>query len=204
MTLGRLIRTLGAHSAGAALKHALVRPDWLTRVFVAGDVTALLMQGTASGLMIMIDHVQTGSNLVVAGLAFHVMVFGLFWITAGLFHWRVRRDGLFDQPESLASASPAAVGWSRTLGMLYGCSALIMTRSIFRMIEFIMGDGGYLLSVEWPLYVFDSAPMWVVMAIFWWYFPSGLKVPTKKKGAVDNGGPLGSVVEVSAPANEKV
>jgi hypothetical protein len=25
---------------------------------------------------------------------------------------------------------------------------------------------------EWPLYVFDAAPMLVVMAIWWWWFPS--------------------------------
>ncbi|KAM0277073.1 hypothetical protein ACHAQH_006081 [Verticillium albo-atrum] len=56
--------------------------------------------------------------------------------------------------------------------MLYGVSGLIMARSVFRLDEFIMGMDGYLLSNEWPLYVFDSVPMLAVMVIFWEWFPS--------------------------------
>jgi hypothetical protein len=56
--------------------------------------------------------------------------------------------------------------------MLYGVSALVMARSLFRVVEFIMGNDGYLLSTEWPNYVFDAVPMLVAMGIFWWWWPS--------------------------------
>lgn len=39
MVLGRLIRLLGADS------HSLIRPKWLTKVFVLGDVLSFLAQG---------------------------------------------------------------------------------------------------------------------------------------------------------------
>ncbi|KAK2686457.1 hypothetical protein QWA68_015139 [Fusarium oxysporum] len=87
-----------------------------------------------------------------------------------LFHIRMRRD-------PAAKQIPADLKWEQLLYMLYGASALIMARSIFRMVEFIMGHDGYLLSTEWPLFVFDSTPMLVVMAIFWYWFPSVVQQP---------------------------
>lgn len=58
--------------------------------------------------------------------------------------------------------------------MLYAISALIMVRSIFRAVEFIMGNSGYLLSYEWTLYVFDSLLMIIVTVIFYVRYPSEL------------------------------
>lgn len=64
--------------------------------------------------------------------------------------------------------------------MLYAVSALIMIRSIFRVAEYIMGNDGYLLTHEWPLYLFDSLLMFAVTVIFYLRHPSALqsRVPT--------------------------
>lgn len=47
-----------------------------------------------------------------------------------------------------------------------------MVRSIFRVIEFIQGNAGYLLSNELYLYIFDAALMLLVMIAFNWVHPS--------------------------------
>lgn len=72
----------------------------------------------------------------------------------------------------------------QSLYMLYGVSALVMVRSVFRLIEYAGGQDGYLLSTEWPLYVFDSVPMWLVMVVFYLYFPDGLQ-PFTSDGVAD-------------------
>lgn len=59
--------------------------------------------------------------------------------------------------------------------MLYAVSALIMIRSIFRVVEYIMGQNGYPLEHEWTLYIFDSCLMFAVTVIFYWRYPNELE-----------------------------
>ncbi|KAJ0353907.1 hypothetical protein COL154_011954 [Colletotrichum chrysophilum] len=161
MTLGRVIRIVNGE------QHAIIRPSRLTKVFVAGDVLALAIQGSAAGLMVVSEYAKIAQGIVVAGLVFHICVFGVFWTTAWTFHSRMKKDPGYHEigPD---------VKWEQALRMLYGASGLIMARSVFRIIEFVMGNDGYLLSNEWPLYIFDSMPMFAVMGTFWYWFPSSV------------------------------
>jgi hypothetical protein len=43
------------------------------------------------------------------------------------------------------------------------------------MIEYIMGQDGYLLRTEWPTYAFDGALMLLVMIGFFLWYPSQLQ-----------------------------
>lgn len=95
-------------------------------------------------------------------------MFGLFIATAGLFQTRY-------QKHKMAIAAFDATGWRASMNALYGVSALIMIRSVFRVVEFAAGRDGYPLKNEWTFYVFDSVLMWVVMAVFFWWWPSNLK-----------------------------
>lgn len=56
--------------------------------------------------------------------------------------------------------------------MLYATSGLILVRSAFRVVEYIMGNNGFLLRREVFLYVFDALLMFAVMALFNWIHPS--------------------------------
>ncbi|KAK3934435.1 RTA1 like protein [Diplogelasinospora grovesii] len=164
MTLSRTIRSVNGE------RYSIVRADWLTRIFVLGDVLSFVVQGSAVGLMVTGgNNAVAGQWIVVTGLLIQMIMFALFGLTALLFHVRMRRDpmGLRSQRQTTA-----AVNWERSLHMLYGVSVLVMVRSVFRVIEFILGPDGYPLTHEWTLYVFDSVPMLVVMIIFWQWFPS--------------------------------
>ena len=153
-TFGRITRSANAE------KFSIIRPDWVTKLFVTGDVVSLMVQGSAAGLMLMAGHMKMGQSIVIVGLIIQILLFGLFWVIAAIFHLRMRRT------PTGACVSQQVVRWERQIYLLYSVSALVMLRSVFRLIEFIMGQDGYLLTTEWPLYVFDSIPMLVVMIIF--------------------------------------
>lgn len=93
--------------------------------------------------------VQRGEHIVVGGLVVQLLFFGFFLIAALLFHYRLGKKS--------TSHSPAAdVPWEKHLIVLYIASTLIMVRSIFRIVEYVQGNGGYLLRHETFLYIFDA------------------------------------------------
>jgi hypothetical protein len=159
MVLGRLVRA----TKGEA--HSIIKPRWLTRLFVTGDILSLTIQGSGGGLMVVAEFGKVAQAIVIVGLVFQIVIFGLFCTTAFLFHRRMRRDPVTEYVT-------AEIDWEQTLYMLYAVSGLIMFRSLFRVVEFIMGADGYLLSTEWPLYLFDALPMVIAMAVYWRWFPS--------------------------------
>lgn len=158
MTLGRIIRSVHAE------KHSLVPIKWLTKIFVMGDVVSFLVQGGASGLMATGNNVKMGSNIVVAGLVIQVVMFGLFIVTSIVFEVRMRRS-------PTTEAFDERIHWMSRVRTLYAVSALILIRSIFRVVEYAAGDDGYPLTHEWMLYVFDSVLMIISMLVWGIWHP---------------------------------
>ncbi|KAJ5416769.1 uncharacterized protein N7487_000319 [Penicillium crustosum] len=161
MTLGRIIRSVHAE------KHSLVRINWLTKIFVMGDVVSFLVQGGASGLMATGNNVKMASNIVVAGLVIQVVMFGLFIVTSVVFEVRMRRS-------PTTEAFDERINWMTQVRTLYAVSALILIRSIFRVVEYAAGDDGYPLTHEWMLYVFDSVLMIISMLIWAIWYPGNM------------------------------
>ncbi|KAJ2900338.1 uncharacterized protein MKZ38_002471, partial [Zalerion maritima] len=142
---------------------------------------------------------DVGEKIIVGGLWVQIVMFGLFAVTAVVFHVGFARRSPTARPclprPYTASASPygGAPGagrmggsgrpfnWRRVLFVLYGLSALILVRSVFRVIEYIGGSDGYLLRHEWTLYIFDSLLMWIAMVLFWWRYPSEIRPPGKQE-----------------------
>lgn len=167
MTLSRIIIRLRGE------RFSPIRTSRLTKIFVTGDITALLVQGGAGGMMVVNSLANIGQTIIIVGLVFHVCIFGIFITVTAMFHLRLQ--AYESQTSKARDASFANAGG--LIRMLYVCSGLIMFRSIFRVVEFAMGMDAYLLSTEWPLYVFDALPMFVVMVVFWKWFPSDVQTP---------------------------
>ncbi|KAF6831191.1 rta1 domain-containing protein [Colletotrichum plurivorum] len=163
MTLGRIIRSVHGESL------SVIRVNWLTRIFVTGDCFSFLVQASGAGLMVKDGNQKMGQNLIVAGLVIQIVLFGIFWITSVIFHTRLAK---YPTEASAAGTSP----WKSGLWMLYIVSALIMVRSIFRLIEYVLGGDGYPLQNEWTLYVFDATLMFLVMVAYAWRFPSAFQI----------------------------
>ncbi|KYK60407.1 hypothetical protein DCS_01544 [Drechmeria coniospora] len=169
MVLGRLMRSIHGE------RHSLIPIKWLTRAFVIGDIFSFLVQSTGGGLMGTSGFdPKTGQNIILAGLFIQIAMFGLFIVTSAVFDVRMRR---WPSRASLESGRR----WKNIMAMLYTTSALIMLRSVFRVIEYVMGKEGYLLKNEWTLYVFDAVPILLVMILYAVIYPGELRASNLNK-----------------------
>ena len=172
MTLGRVMCGLGP----AAESLSIIRINWLTKTFVIGDAFAFLVQASGAGYMAAGTSPKTGEVIVIFGLFIQIVFFGLFVTSAVLFHKRYNSQ----------LGARASFDWEKIMLMLYVTSALILVRSIFRIIEYGAGSDGYLLENEWPLYIFDSVLMLAVMVVFYVWYPNDLQAKTVyAPGAID-------------------
>ncbi|KAH9225699.1 hypothetical protein K456DRAFT_1755352 [Colletotrichum gloeosporioides 23] len=148
MVFGRLVILLDAE------KHSLIRRKWLTKFFLLGDILSIFGQAIGSGPN---DYHRW---------TWHPnLIFGFFMIVTILFHLRINRD---PTPTSLVVKTP----WRRLLQVLYVASFLILVRSVFRVIEYVMGEDGELQSKEVYIYIFDALLMLAVSAAFNYFHPS--------------------------------
>jgi TRAP-type C4-dicarboxylate transport system permease small subunit len=155
MILGRLIRTLRAEQL------SMIPVNWVTRIFVTGDVVAFTLQAAGGGIQSggSLDMYKLGEKIIIAGLFCQICMFGFFVVTAVLFHRRIKQT-----PTPIVKRG--GIPWLRYLSVLYITSIIILIRSIFRVVEYLQGNDGYLISHEVYLYVFDTILMAVVMLIF--------------------------------------
>lgn len=164
MCLGRIVR------ATEGEKYSLVPSSLLTKIFVAGDITGLVVQGVGSGYMTAgsLQAYYTGSKVVDGGLALLVASFAVFIVVAIYFDIQMRRN-----PTPEAESNP--LNWRGYLMVLYAGCILIFIRSVFRLVEYIQGNSGWLIRHEWTFYVFDAMLMFVAMVLFNIYHPSTIK-----------------------------
>lgn len=173
MTLGRTIRAVDG------TRWSIIPPQWLTRVFVLADVFSFLIQGSGAGLLVRGDrsnssNTQTSENIIVGGLVFQIVMFAVFCFAALAFDLRFRRN----EHAGLRPRLP----WRGMMVMLYATSACIMVRNVFRVVQYAMGQDGYLLEREWTVYIFDSLLMLSTMLLFWLRYP-GQQVGAKPAGS---------------------
>ena len=138
-----------------------VRQKFLTLIFVLGDLFSLVVQSNGASILTKKEpnSATVGKWVVTGGLIIQVFFFGVFMLISMVFYRRLRQS-----PTQHAKLIPDL--WRLYLFYLYIASTLIMVRSIFRVIEYIQGDDGYLLTHQVFLYVFDSTLMSSVMLLF--------------------------------------
>lgn len=162
MVLGRIIRSVRAESLSP------IRIGLLTKVFVTCDVLTFFIQGGGAGMMAQSSLGKTGQYIVLAGLILQIITFVLFLTTATVFKLRM------DRHPTLAALN-GDVPWKKHLYSMYAISGMILLRSVFRVIEYGLGNDGYLLSNEWPNYILDALPMFIAMVCFAVWYPSELR-----------------------------
>ena len=106
-----------------------------------------------------LDSVLLGEKIVIGGLFVQIAFFGFFVFVSFSFNIRMHR-----LPTEKAEQRHGV--WHKHLNTLYFASMLIMVRSIFRVVEYIQGNDGYLLRHEYYLYIFDAVLMLAVMVAF--------------------------------------
>ncbi|KAJ5950033.1 hypothetical protein N7454_001617 [Penicillium verhagenii] len=167
MVLGRIIVFLHAEHL------SLVPVRFLTKIFVMGDVLSFVLQGAGGGVMSSSGSANLliiGQWIIVAGLCVQLLFFGAFIITSMLFHIRIGQSPTQEAENSKVRGFPR--DWRGLLFALYIASALILIRSVYRVIEFAQGNSGYVISHEVFLYVFDATMMFLVMIVMNAFHPS--------------------------------
>ncbi|KAH7144245.1 RTA1 like protein-domain-containing protein [Dactylonectria estremocensis] len=178
MVLGRLIRLLDADN------YSLIRPQWLTKLFVLGDVISFLAQSSGGG---MLSQAKTksdqnlGEKIIIGGLGIQIVFFQFFMLVTVIFH---RRMSANPTPRSLSIGSV----WKQYILVLYAASVAIMIRSVFRIAEYINGSEGVLQSTEVYIYIFDAALMFAVALLFNIYHPSKILANQNKRILVSDDG----------------
>ena len=160
MILGRVITFINAPQL------SIVPHRWLTTIFVLGDVTSFLVQGSGAGLMSSSSSSSrnTGSLIIVGGLVIQLLFFGVFFIALIVFDIRCRRQSL--SKSIVFHNGNTKLHWHTVVVALYIASTLISIRCVFRAIEFATGFDGYLQSHEVFFYVFDALPMAATLILF--------------------------------------
>lgn len=162
MSLGRLIVRLECQ------RFSIIPLKYLTKIFVVGDVVSFLMQSGGGGIMASgktLSSMKTGENVIIGGLIVQVVFFGMFMVVEVIFHYRVLKHP--NECAMMTRNVPSQFNnWNTILFTLFTSSVLIFVRSIFRLIEYIQGNDGYLISHEAFLYGFDAALMLLSMVLF--------------------------------------
>ncbi|KAH8727987.1 RTA1 like protein-domain-containing protein [Phaeosphaeriaceae sp. PMI808] len=161
MILGRII--LRTDSAS----YSILRATWVTKIFVTGDILCFFIQGGGAGLLVKasdLDGFKMGENIILGGLVLQILIFTFFVVVASIWHRRMN---------AVPTAAAAELPWKKYIRLLYAASVFITARNLCRVIEYAMGKQGYLLSHEWPLYVYDFLPMVLTLVVCTaWYDPN--------------------------------
>ncbi|KAK4979694.1 hypothetical protein LTR66_006412 [Elasticomyces elasticus] len=162
MVLGRIIRFLDGE------RYSMIRVQWLTKIFVTGDVFSFFVQaggaGIASGGA---SKYELGHKIIIAGLCLQIVIFGFFVISAIVFQRRI-------QAHPTVSSSDPKSQWRRHLTVLYLVSALILLRSVVRVVEYAHGNDGWIIAHEVMLYLFDALLMLGLVVVLFIVHPDQL------------------------------
>ncbi|PNP54678.1 hypothetical protein THARTR1_04883 [Trichoderma harzianum] len=173
MELGRVISLVNGES------HCLIRKQWLTKIFVFGDVLSFFLQGGGGGYQASgtASALETGAHIIIVGLFVQLVFFGFFIAIAVKFHLSISRVPTIRSSNELP--------WQKHMNTLYIASTLIMVRSIFRVVEYLQGFDEHLLHHEAYLYIFDGLLMFLVMVLLNVVYPSELAASMKHKTAAE-------------------
>lgn len=112
-------------------------------------------------------------------MAIELLFLGWFIVVAAVSYARNNKASMTAE---VARAAPEGQNdektapWRMHMWALFATSGLIFLRSVFRVVEYVQGDNGYLLSHEVYLYVFDAALMIAVLVILNLIHPSQIRV----------------------------
>ncbi|KIM26923.1 hypothetical protein M408DRAFT_9559 [Serendipita vermifera MAFF 305830] len=142
---------------------SLMPHNIVIKIFIFFHVAFLLVQGTGTSLLTSSDEpsesrINLGRAILAGGLSTQILASLVFIAIIIKFESKGRR---------------LAAGKVKDLRQLfvafYVSETFIIGRSIYRTIEFATfnpANQGYLYYHEWPLYVFDAAPILIALTLF--------------------------------------
>lgn len=139
-------------------QHFLFSNSVNRRVFIMGNIAGSILQGIGAGLTGSYDTYHTGKALLIAGLFVQIGIFTVFVLREWLMFRVVHSDA--------AGVAHCTVKWRQLNIVLLVSGALIMVRSIVRLVEVFEGVRSAILLHEWYTYVFDTLPMVLLVVLY--------------------------------------
>jgi hypothetical protein len=144
------------------------------------------------GIMAIDNLFKLGEKIVVVGLFVQLLFFGFFLFVTGRFHFLFTRSG-----RDRETTFP----WLKHIVNLYAVSVAILVRSIFRVIEYLQGNDGFLMRSEVFVYVFDGLLMFSVVALLIFVHPYEIAQHIREK---ENGSAAGTeLVDSTGPSTTR-
>ncbi|OAQ76569.1 rta1 domain-containingprotein [Purpureocillium lilacinum] len=153
MTLGRIIVAMNAR------RHALISPRWLTKIYILIDIGCVATQVIGSVLPASGEEsaIELSKQILLGGLITQVAALALFALTCWHAHRRIKSG----QP-----LPDLTISWQNHFRTLEVATLLLVVRSVVRSVEYLQGEGGFVVSHEVFIYVFDALPTFLIMVAF--------------------------------------
>lgn len=173
MTLSQLLKFLNSPEV------SLIPSKVSTKLFVTGDIVSFLLQAAGGGMQAVEGDENTrkvGRVIIIIGLVVQLVFFCTFIFVTFISEIRLYKRN--------TPRNPGKVQWQYIIWELYWCSAFILIRSIFRVVEFAQGWTGELQSKEYYFYVLDILMMFLLMVLVSVIHP-GMVIKPKAADALD-------------------
>lgn len=164
MSTGRIIMALDAR------QFTLISPRWLTKLYVLIDIGAVATQLIGSVLPASGDPsaIELSKKIILGGLIAQFSALAFFILQCALVHRRIKR-----KPTGVV-LTLSKVNWETHFWVAELVIILTIVRSVVRAIEYLQGDGGFVISHEAFIYIFDAVLMWAVMMLYLLVHPGRL------------------------------
>lgn len=155
MSLGRI--TVALHSQHLSF----INTRWLTKIYVLIDIACIFSQFIGALMPVSgdPDSAKKGQIILIAGLITQLSALSLFVFMSWHIYQRIKEN----KGKFLDSSS---ITWRRYFRVIEIVTCIMIVRSLVRSIEFLQGQGGYVISHETFIYVFDASLMFLIMVIF--------------------------------------
>ncbi|KAL5590760.1 hypothetical protein FOBRF1_014317 [Fusarium oxysporum] len=161
---------------------------WLTKLYVLIDIACIVSQFIgaiipASGEP---DAITKGRTILIAGLIVQLCALSIFILTSLYLYIRIRQEtGPF--------LDSSLVRWRRYFRTIEAVTIIMIIRSIVRAVEYLQGQGGFVISHEVFIYLFDASLMFLVMLLFLIIHPgrlvkSGTRMKWRGQTHIDEAG----------------
>ncbi|KAJ0347491.1 hypothetical protein COL154_011829 [Colletotrichum chrysophilum] len=164
MSLGRIIIALDLR------RHAAISPRLTAFFYVVVDIGCFVSQVFGSIMPASGDPsaIDLSRKIIMGGLLAQLGVICLFALSCAHSHRWAKREA----PN--LNATHAGINWNKYYLMTYGVALLMFVRSLVRGIEYLQGEGGYIIKHEFFVYAVDAALMVAIMALYLWIHPGRL------------------------------
>lgn len=156
LLVGRLIRLAGH-------QYSIVNPKIVEYGFIISDILSISIQSAGAGVLSQgtlhgqPDQVTLGSRILIAGLVINLISFCCFAVVTFHFHWSVTRYKVDHTGKEK---------WIKMFYALYISMMLLIIRSVYRIVEFLLGFRGYIAIHELYFYIFECLLIIFAFALF--------------------------------------